>query len=88
MVGAVTQRAFPPVQPLALCVSRARSLPGYSPHPVKSLFYSHSLPRPPPTGATLYGAGPNPANRNRSKLLPPPVARPGPPLLLVPPHLT
>lgn len=89
MVGAVTQRAFPPVQPSALSVSRARQLPGDSPHPEKSLFYWHSQAGPPPTGATLYRAGPSPASRNRSKSWPPPVARPrsAPPLGPAPPHL-
>lgn len=40
--GAVTQRAFPPVQPPALRVCRARPLRGDSPHPVKSLLGRHS----------------------------------------------
>lgn len=46
MVGAVTQRAFPPVQLLVPGVSRAGPLPEDYAHPVKSLLCRHSKARP------------------------------------------
>lgn len=86
MVGAVTQRTFPPEQSPALCVSRARQLPKDSPHPVKSLLCRHSQARPPTAGETLYPPEPNltPFEIFATSRGPPP----GPPLFVVPPHLT